>query len=51
MRICLKIQGFVSGIRHSCLVPCAVLHVCRLEAGYMSKSLVKNIGSISIEFK
>ncbi|WP_094228832.1 DUF6951 family protein [Methanolobus psychrotolerans] len=35
----------------TCLVPCAVLHLCRLEAGYMSKSLVKDVGNISIEFK
>lgn len=35
----------------TCLVPCAVLHVCRLEAGYMAKSLAKDVGNISIEFK
>ncbi len=35
----------------TCLVPVAVLHVCRLEAGYMSKTLAKNVGNITIEFK
>lgn len=35
----------------TCLVPCAVLHVCRLEAGYMAKSLAQKAGNISIEFK
>ena len=35
----------------TCLVPIGVLHVCKLEAGYISKSLAKNIGDINIEFK
>lgn len=34
----------------TCLIPCAVLHACRLEAGYMSKSLAKKAGMVSIEF-
>lgn len=35
----------------TCLVPCGVLHVCRLEAGYMSKTLAKDVGNVSVEFK
>jgi len=34
----------------TCLVPCAVLHVCCLEAGFLSKSLVENVGNVCIEF-
>ncbi|AEH60887.1 conserved hypothetical protein [Methanosalsum zhilinae DSM 4017] len=34
----------------TCLVPCAVLHACYLEMGMMSKSLVKKVENISIEF-
>jgi len=34
----------------NCLVPCAVLNFCRLESGFLAKSLVKKAGSISIEF-
>ena len=35
----------------NCLVPCAVLNLCRLESGFLAKSLVKKAGSMSIEFK
>ncbi len=35
----------------TCLVPCAVLHVCRMEAGYISKNLAKKAENVSIEFK
>jgi hypothetical protein len=35
----------------TCLVPCAVLHVCCLEAGMMSKSLVHKTGDVRIEFE
>lgn len=35
----------------NCLVPCAVLNLCRLESGLIAKSLAKKAGSISIEFK
>ena len=34
----------------NCLVPCAVLNLCRLESGFLAKSLAKKAGSISIEF-
>lgn len=34
----------------NCLVPCAVLNLCKLESGFLAKSLVKKAGSISIEF-
>jgi hypothetical protein len=34
----------------TCLVPCAVMHVCCIEASFMSGTLAKNTGSISIEF-
>ena len=35
----------------TCIVPSAVLHVCCLEAGMMSKSLVEKVGNICIEFE
>jgi len=34
----------------TCLVPCAVMHVCCIEAGFMSSALTKEAGSISIDF-
>jgi hypothetical protein len=34
----------------NCLVPCAILNLCRMESGFLAKSLVKKAGSISIEF-
>lgn len=34
----------------NCLVPCAVLNLCRMESGFLAKSLAKKAGSISIEF-
>lgn len=34
----------------NCLVPCAILNLCRLEGGFLSKSLAKKAGNISIEF-
>jgi hypothetical protein len=34
----------------NCLVPCAVLNFCRMESDFLAKSLVKQAGSISIEF-
>ncbi|MHC1755189.1 MAG: hypothetical protein AB9861_07110 [Methanosarcina sp.] len=34
----------------NCLVPCAVLNLCKLESGFLAKSLAKKVGSISIEF-
>lgn len=34
----------------NCLVPCAVLNLCRLESGFLAKSLAKKAGSLSIEF-
>lgn len=34
----------------TCLVPCAVMHVCCIEAGFMSGTLTKEAGSISIDF-
>lgn len=33
-----------------CLVPCAVLHVCRMESGMLSKTLARKMGNVSIEF-
>ncbi|WP_440951629.1 DUF6951 family protein [Methanococcoides sp. FTZ1] len=35
----------------TCLVPCAVLHMCSLEAGFMSKNLAESSGTISINFE
>ncbi|QLC50165.1 hypothetical protein HWN40_07875 [Methanolobus zinderi] len=34
----------------TCLVPCAVMHVCCIEADFMSDTLAKETGSISIDF-
>ncbi|KGK97724.1 hypothetical protein LI82_08055 [Methanococcoides methylutens] len=35
----------------TCLIPCAVLHMCNLEAGFLSKNLAERSGSISIIFE
>ncbi|NPE29243.1 hypothetical protein HNV12_15040 [Methanococcoides sp. SA1] len=35
----------------NCLVPCAILNVCKIEAGFLARSLVKKAGGLSIEFK
>jgi len=35
----------------TCLVPCAVLHACKIESEFISKSLVEKSGPLSIEFK
>ncbi|AAM31950.1 MAG: hypothetical protein AAGU10_11945 [Methanosarcina mazei] len=34
----------------NCLVPCAVLNLCKLECGFLARSLAKKAGSLSIEF-
>ena len=34
----------------NCLVPCGVIHVCRIEAGLLTQSLCKNVGGVSITF-
>jgi hypothetical protein len=34
----------------NCLVPCALLNLCRLESGFLAKSLAKKAGSLSIVF-
>ncbi|MBC7084978.1 MAG: hypothetical protein H5T43_01220 [Methanomethylovorans sp.] len=35
----------------TCLVPCGIMHVCRMDIGTISKTLAKSSGSISIEFE
>jgi len=35
----------------NCLVPCGILNVCRIESGFLAKSLAEKAGSVSIEFK
>jgi hypothetical protein len=35
----------------NCLVPCGVLHVCRIEMGLLSETLAKKSGNISIDFQ
>lgn len=35
----------------TCLVPCGIMHVCRMDMGTISKTLAKNSGGISIEFE
>ena len=35
----------------TCLIPCAILHACKIESEFISKSLVKKSGPLSIEFK
>ena len=32
----------------TCLVPCGILHVCRIEMGTLSQSLARKSGRISI---
>ena len=34
----------------NCLVPSGILHVCKIEAGFLAKSLFKKSGPLSIEF-
>ncbi|AKB24088.1 hypothetical protein MSMTP_0619 [Methanosarcina sp. MTP4] len=34
----------------NCLVPCAILNLCKLESGFVAKSLAKKAGSIEIVF-
>lgn len=34
----------------NCLVPCGVIHICRIEAGVLLESLCKSIGNVSISF-
>jgi hypothetical protein len=39
-----------SRMSSTCLTPAAVINVCWLEAGLLSKNLAKSRGSISIEY-
>lgn len=34
----------------NCLVPCGVLNVSRIEAGFLAESFCKKVGSLSITF-
>ncbi len=34
----------------TCLVPCAVMHVCCIESDFMSGTLAKEVGNIGMEF-
>lgn len=34
----------------NCLVPCGIMHVCRIEAGLLSELLCKQKGGLSITF-
>lgn len=34
----------------NCLVPCGVLNVSRIEAGFLAESLCRKVGSLSITF-
>ncbi len=34
----------------SCIVPSGILHACNIEAGFISETLAKKSGSVSIEF-
>jgi len=36
------------GCSSHCIVPCGILHVCRIEAGLLSKSLCEKVGSVGI---
>lgn len=35
----------------TCLVPCGIMHVCKMESGMLSKSLTKKMKSIGIHFE
>ena len=34
----------------NCLVPCGIIHICRIESGLLSESLYRQAGSVSIRF-
>jgi hypothetical protein len=34
----------------NCLVPCGIIHVCRIEAGLLAESLCKQTKGVSITF-
>lgn len=38
------------GCSSNCLVPCGIIHVCRIEAGLLSESLCKKAGGVGITF-
>jgi hypothetical protein len=38
------------GCSSNCLVPCGVIHVCRIEAGLLSQNLCKQARGVSITF-
>lgn len=39
-----------AGCSSNCLVPCAIINLCKLESGFIAKSLAKKVGSLSIVF-
>ena len=39
-----------SGCSATCLVPCAIMNACWLEAGMMAESLCRSVGGASFEF-
>lgn len=39
-----------SGCSATCLVPCAMMNACWLEAGMMAESLCRSVGGVSFEF-
>lgn len=38
------------GCTATCLVPCGVLHICKMESGMLSKSLAKKMKTVNINF-
>ena len=34
----------------NCIVPCGIIHICRIESGLLSESLCRQAGSVSISF-
>ncbi len=38
-----------AGCSSNCLVPCAILNLCRIESGLIARSLAKKAGCLSIE--
>ena len=34
----------------NCLVPCGIIHICRIEAGLLAESLCRKVGGVSITF-
>lgn len=48
---CVMVKAQEAKCSSNCLVPCGILNVCRIEAGFLAKSLAQRSGPMCIEFK